>query len=49
MLPEEVWECCRDQELLMLWALVNEINASLLWNEADLNKYIGVTDMFVHV
>ena len=30
----------KGQELLMLWALVNQINANLLWNQDDLTEYL---------
>ena len=36
-----VWVYGKHDELLMLWALVNQINANLLWGEADLNSYMG--------
>ena len=45
--PKEVWVCSREKELLMLWTLVNQINAFLLWGEADFNSYIGRIEMFI--
>ena len=39
--PKAMWIWSRENELLMLWALINQINAFLLWGEADLNSYIG--------
>ncbi len=29
------------QELILLWALVNQVNVKLSWGEEDLNRYIG--------
>ena len=45
--PKAVWVYGKSQELLMLWALVNQINARLLWNEDDLSDYIGTIGMFI--
>ena len=45
--PRAVWVFGREQELLMLWALVNQINANLLWNQDDLTEYIGIIGMFI--
>ena len=45
--PKAVWIWSRGNELLMLWALINQVNAGLLWGEADLNKYIGVMKGFI--
>ena len=39
--PREIWVWGKEKELLILWALLNQINALLLWGEADLNSYIG--------
>ena len=36
-----VWVSGKDNELLFLWALLNEINARLMWGEAQLLQYIG--------
>ena len=46
--PRAVWVWSRDKELLMLWALINLVNAYLLWGEADLTSYIGDVGMFIH-
>ena len=43
--PSEIWALSEEQELLMLWAMINEINARLLWGEADLNSYIGTINL----
>ena len=40
--PKSVWVWSEEKELLMLWALINQINAHLLWGEADLNSYAGM-------
>ena len=45
--PRTIWSWSRERELLILWALVNQINAFLLWGEADLNSYIGRVGMFL--
>ncbi|MDE0232056.1 MAG: hypothetical protein OXI56_00025 [bacterium] len=45
--PESVWVYGKGYELLMLWALINQINACLLWNEADLNPYIGPVPLLI--
>ena len=39
--PREIWVRGSEQELLFLWALINHINARLLWSEENLNEYIG--------
>ena len=39
--PQAVWVYGKEKELLLLWALINQINTHLLWNEADLTRYIG--------
>ena len=31
----------------MLWVLINQINAYLLWGEADLTSYIGDMGFYV--
>lgn len=45
--PETVWVYGKEQELLVLWALINQINAFLLWSEEDLNRHIGEVLMYV--
>ena len=45
--PDQIWVFGKEQELLLLWAFVNQVNASLLWGEEDLNDYIGTVGMFV--
>ena len=45
--PRAVWVWSREKELLMLWALINQINAYLLWGEADLTSYLGNIGMFI--
>ena len=45
--PRAVWVWSREEELLMLWALINQINAYLLWGEADLTSYVGDVGMFI--
>ena len=45
--PEAVWVFGKDNELMLLWALINQINAFLLWNEADLNPYVGEIPLFI--
>ena len=45
--PRAVWVWSREEELLMLWVLINQINAYLLWGEADLTSYIGEVGMFI--
>ena len=45
--PKTVWIWSRENELLMLWALINQVNARLLWGEADLNNYIGAIQLFL--
>ena len=46
--PRAVWVYGREHELLLLWALINQINACLLWSEADLNSYIGEIRLFIN-
>ena len=43
-----VWVFSREQELLMLWALVNQVNASSFWNQDDLTEYLGTINLFIH-
>ncbi len=45
--PRAVWVWSREEELLIIWALINQINAYLLWGEADLTSYIGDVGMFI--
>ena len=45
--PQSVWVYGKEQELLVLWALINQINAFLLWGEEDLNRHIGEVLMFI--
>lgn len=45
--PNEVWVSGKTQELLILWAYINQINAYLLWSEDNLNSYIGEVQLFV--
>ena len=45
--PETVWVYGEKQELLMLWALINQINAHLLWSHEELTEYIGEVGMFI--
>ena len=45
--PKAVWAFAREQELLMLWSLVNQINALLLWNQDDLSNYAGTVNLFI--
>ena len=45
--PEEVWVYGREQELLTLWAFINQVNACLLWSEEDLNSYIGEVQLLI--
>ena len=44
---KSIWVWSGEKELLMLWALINQINACLLWGEADLNSYIGMIEMSI--
>ena len=46
--PRAVWIWSRQNELLMLWALINQVNARLLWGEADLTSYIGSMEGFLN-
>ena len=43
-----VWVSGKDNELLFLWALLNEINARLMWGEAQLLPYIGRLAFNIH-
>lgn len=43
-----VWVSSAEQELLMLWALVNEANARLFWNQDDLTTYLGTIQLSIH-
>ena len=45
--PESVWVYGKNQELLVLWALINQINAHLLWSHEELTEYIGEVQMFI--
>ncbi len=45
--PREVWIYARERELLMLWAIVNEINRRLLWSESDLTDYFGIVNFML--
>ena len=45
--PREIWVWGKEKELLILWALLNQINALLLWGEADLNSYIGSVEILL--
>lgn len=43
-----IWVSGKDNELLMMWALLNQVNARLMWGEADLLSYIGQIYMIIH-
>lgn len=36
-----IWLGCCEQELTMLWALINALNQKLLWNEFEITDYLG--------
>ena len=38
---EYIWIKCPEQELTMLWALINTLNQKLLWNEFEITRYLG--------
>lgn len=46
--PATVWVSGEEQELLMLWALINGVNERLQWNEANLNPYGGTIMFTLH-
>ena len=39
--PLDVFYWGKDEELLVLWAIINQVNACLTWNVENLNEYIG--------
>ena len=39
--PLDVFYSGKKEELLMLWAIINQVNACLTWSSEDLNEYIG--------
>lgn len=43
----EVWVYAHERELLMLWAIVNEVNRRLLWGESDLTDYFGIVNFML--
>ena len=45
--PNSIWVWSKEKELLVLWALINQINAYLLWGEAELNTYMGKMEIFI--
>ena len=45
--PNSIWVWSKEKELLVLWALINQINAYLLWGEAELNTYMGKIEIFI--
>lgn len=38
---EYIWIICPEQELTMLWALINTLNHKLLWNTVEITHYLG--------
>ena len=38
---EYIWLTCTEQELTMLWTLINTPNQKLLWNELEITHYLG--------
>ncbi len=36
-----IWIHCDEQELTMLWALINTLNQCMLWNMSDVTPYLG--------
>ena len=44
----EVWVRGSGQELLVLWAMINGVNAALLWNEVDFTNYIGQIQFIIN-
>ena len=45
--PRAMWVYSEEQELIMLWALINQINAHLLWGEEDLNSYLAEMPLLI--
>lgn len=38
---EHIWISSPEQELTVLWALINTLNRSMLWNTSDVTPYLG--------
>ena len=45
--PRDVFYSGSDEELLMLWAIINQVNACLTWSVEDLNEYIGAMSCWI--
>ena len=42
-----IWVCGEDNELILLWLLVNVLGEKYHWNNIQLEKYIGIFDWFL--
>lgn len=47
--PEEIWIHSPKRELEFLWAIINELNEKLFWNNFDMSSYLGSVELMFGV
>ena len=45
--PERIWNCGKDNSLMMFWLYINEVNKILSWNQFNLTRYIWIVEGFI--
>ena len=45
---DHIWISQDEDELLMLWILINELSEKYLWNNVDFTQYVGSMQRILH-
>ena len=45
---DHIWISQDEDELLMLWILINELSEKYLWNNVDFTQYVGSMQRMLH-
>ena len=45
--PESIWIYAEQDELFVLWQLINQLSWAMMWNEFDMVDYVGPLEVWM--